>query len=136
MKSKKQKNKQTNKQTNKTKQNKTKQTKQKQKNKKQKEKQTNKQTKKVLSSFSNYISRFEKLKAKEKKRKKEKVLSSFSNFSLLPFSIFLLFLPPFLIFSLPLFPVGQQKFPDQKSLGGILPPTCYATGVPPPPKLI
>ena len=85
--------------------------------------------KKVLSSFRNYFfTRFEKWKAKNKKQKKVPLLI-LELFPLLPFSIFL---PPplFQFFPCHFFPVGQQKFPGQKSLGGTLPPspsTCYAT---------
>ena len=87
---------------------------------------------------------FEKWKAKKKKKKKkgEEKKMVFSSFlELLPPSIFN-FPPPFSnfpsflhsIFSLPLFfPVGQQKFPDQKSLGALCPPApppaCYATAI-------
>ena len=61
------------------------------------------------------------------KKKKVLVLSSFWNFSLLPLSIFTfpftIFLlsfsiPPFPFFLASFFPIGQQKFPDQQSLGG------------------
>ena len=75
---------------------------------------------------------------KKKKKKKKKVLSSFSHFLTpplpfsifhLPFLIFLLFCSIFPFFLASFFPVGQQKFPGQKSRGmGALPSTCYATG--------
>ena len=56
----------------------------------------------------------------------KKVLSSFCNFSTFPFTIFLLFFSiftPFPFFLASFFPVGQQKFPGQKSWGGgTLPP--------------
>ena len=78
-------------------------------------------------------------KQKEKKKKEKKVFSSLWNFLLLPFSIssfpftiFLLFFsifPLFHFFFASFFPVGEQKFPGQKSLGGTLPPCphllCY-----------
>ena len=86
-----------------------------------------------------------KFSASFRKVKTKKVLSSFSNFYLLPFSIssifnlsfynFLLFFsipPPFSIFPFfpcLFFPVGQQKFLGQKSLGGHSAP-CP---LPPPP---
>ena len=89
---------------------------------------------------------FEKWKAKKKKKKKRKrkrkekkkekssphfppfiSLSNFSSFhfqfSIFPFTIFLLFFSIFLPFFLAsFFPVGQQKFPGQKFLGGALCP--------------
>ena len=73
--------------------------------------------------------RFEKWKAKK----------LFWNSFLIPFSIFhlplyilpsfLLHFPPFAFFLADFFPIGQQKFPGQKSLGGTMPP-CPS---PPPP---
>ena len=84
------------------------------------------------------FSGFEKWQAKKKtttennnkqtNNKKKKVLSSFCNFSikffLLQFSFFSSqFSPLFPFFLACFFPVGQQKFPSQKSLmGGTLPP--------------
>ena len=90
------------------------------------------------------LSRFQKWKAKKKKKKKNSLhfgtLTSFHlQFSTFPFTVFLHF--PSLLLHFPFFPclffpgrsVGQQKFPDQKSLrgevsGGTLPP-------PPPPPV-
>ena len=76
--------------------------------------------------------RFQKWKAKKKKKKK--VLTSFSDVFLLPFQIFHLFcsiFTPFPFFLASFFPIRQQKFPGQKSLGGHsappCPPACYAT---------
>ena len=73
---------------------------------------------------------------KWKAKKKKEVLSSFCNFSSFhfqfsnfPFSIFLLFCSIFSFFLASLFPVGQQKFPCQKSLGAFWPlPHHYTTG--------
>ena len=62
------------------------------------------------------------LKSGNQKKRKKKVLSSFKNFSLLPFSIFLLFFPPFQFFPCHFFPIGQQKFPGQKSRGALCTP--------------
>ena len=78
------------------------------------------------------LSGFEKWEAKKKKKKKKKkVLSSFCNFSTFhfqfstfPFTIFLLFFSIFTpshFFLASFFPVGQQKFPNQKSLGELCP---------------
>ena len=83
--------------------------------------------------------RFQKWKAKKKKKKKKKkVLTSFSDVFLLPFPIFHLFysiFTPFPFFLASFFPIRQQKFPGQKSLGGHSapppPPACYATGLGP-----
>ena len=64
--------------------------------------------------------------------KSDKVLSSFCNFppSLLQFSFFSSqFAPLFPFFFTSFLPVGQQKFPCQKSLGALCPPTCYATAI-------
>ena len=78
------------------------------------------------------FSGFEKLKAKNKKKSSICNFSSFHfQFFIFPFSVFFLFcsISPFFLASL--FPVGQHKFPGQKSLGGHsapLPPSCYATG--------
>ena len=71
-------------------------------------------------------------KQKKKKKKKKKVPSSLLwNFSQLPFFHFQFsfFSSPLHFFPSHLFPVGQQKFPGQKSLGALcpLPPACYAT---------
>ena len=80
-------------------------------------------------------------KKKEKKRKKKNLLliflliislSNFSSFhfqfSIFPFTIFLLFFSIFLPFFLAsFFPVGQQKFPGQKFLGGTMPPAPPVT---------
>ena len=94
-----------NKKQNKTKQNKTKQNKTKNKTKTNKNKtKTNKNKNKVLSSFCNF--------------------SSF-HFQFSTFPSFLLHFP-FCLASI--FPVGQQKFSRQKSLGGTLPL--------PPPRLL
>ena len=78
--------------------------------------------------------RRQKWKAKKKKKKKKRVLTSFYSFSYFqfkfstfPFTNFLLYFSIFTLF--PFFsPIRQQKFPGQKSLGGTLPPTWYATG--------
>ena len=73
--------------------------------------------------------RFQKWKAKKKK----KVLTSFSDVFLLPFPIFHLFysiFTPFPFFLASFFPIRQQKFPGQKSLGGHSAPLPPA---PPPP---
>ena len=80
--------------------------------------------------------RFQKWKAKKKKKKKRSSPQGFYTFSYFhfqvstfPFTIFLLFIsiitliPFFLAY---FFPICQQKFPGQKSLGDTLPP-CYAT---------
>ena len=51
--------------------------------------------------------------------------------SLLQFSFSSQFSPLFPFFLATFFPVGQQKFPGQKSLAGTLfpdPPACYTTG--------
>ena len=90
----------------------------------QKWKAKKKKKKKVLSSFGSILAVLKSEKQSPKKKKK-KVLFSFWNFSLLPFSIFLLFFP-LLFFPDHFFPVGQQEFPGQKSLGGN-PPPRYAT---------
>ena len=76
--------------------------------------------------------RFEKWKEEKKKKKKKKssphcgTFSSFHfQFSTFPFTIFSIF-PPFCTFFLAaFFPIGQQKFPSQKSLGGTLPPSPH-----------
>ena len=65
---------------------------------------------------------------KVRRQKKKKVLSSFCNFSTFPFTIF----TPFPFFLASFFPLGQQKFLGQKSLGGTLHP---APPPPPPPRL-
>ena len=79
---------------------------------------------------------FSGFEVRSKKKKKKKTLLIFHlTFSIfhLPFynvpSFFLNF-HPFPFFPCLFFPVGQQKFPGQKSLGELCPlppPTCYAT---------
>ena len=78
--------------------------------------------------------RFRKWKAKKKKKKKRSsplfitFPTSISNCpsSLLQFSFFSSQFSP--LFPLPFFfPIRKQKFPGQNSLGGTLPPACYAT---------
>ena len=84
--------------------------------------------------------RFLKWKAKKKKKKKKKrpspLFYNFSyfhfQFSTFPFTIFLIFFSIFTLFPFLLtsfFPIRQQKFPGQKSLGTLCPPppACYAT---------
>ena len=68
------------------------------------------------------VCRFEKWKAKKK--------TAFSNFPSFhfQFSTFSFNFPLFHFFLASFFLVGQQKFPNQKSLGDTLPPACYATG--------
>ena len=68
---------------------------------------------------------------------KWKVERSVPHFVTIPPSIFTIFLLSFSIFpfslvSMPFFPVGQQKFPGQKSLGGYSAPSPN----PPPPRLL
>ena len=76
---------------------------------------------------------FSKVKSKKKKKKKKGgVLTSFYNFSYFqfqfstfPFSIFFLFFSifsPFPFFPCLFFPIHQQKYPGQKSLGALCPP--------------
>ena len=55
------------------------------------------------------------LKSEKKKKKKKKPVSSFSNYYSFHFFFHFQFLAS-------LFPVGQQKFPGQKSLGALCPP--------------
>ena len=72
---------------------------------------------------------------RKKKKKSSPLISSFSYFSFPPSLLQFFFFPspfstpfPFSLFS----PVGQQKFPGQRSRGGgggTLPPACYATGL-------
>ena len=54
---------------------------------------------------------------------------NFSKFSTFPFSIFFLFCSIFAFSIASRFPVGQQKFPGQKSLGG------HSAPAPPPPPV-
>ena len=82
---------------------------------------------------------FEKWEAKKKNQNKTKgslliLLLFHLPFPIfhLPFTIFLLFFSVFFpFFPCLFFPVGQQKFPGQKSLGGTLPlpPTSYAAAL-------
>ena len=76
---------------------------------------------------------------KVKRKKKKDPLLIFVTFPPyiifhLPFLNFPSFFPIFPFFFASLFPIGQQKFPGQKSLGGTLlpapclPPPCYTTG--------
>ena len=55
--------------------------------------------------------------------------ASIFNFPPSPFQFPLFFFSIFPFFFASCFPVGQQKFPSQKSLGALLPPACYATAI-------
>ena len=81
----------------------------------------------------NKFSSFSKVKSKKKKKKKKRSSPLFLTFSCFhsQFSTFSSqFSPLFPFFLASFFPIRQQKFPGQKSLGGHsapLPPACYAT---------
>ena len=68
--------------------------------------------------------RFEKWKAKKKKKKGPLLILELFP---LPSYNFPSFLHHFPVFLASFFPVGDQKFPIQKSQGGTLPPACYTT---------